>query len=99
MDEHYEKTLLNVTDIQKYFGLYDSIEILRIPRKSHMNVTLYRKIYRLIDRTIIGILQKIIGNIKYSLRTEWTSETDDKNNVARLSPNMMSLIGVSENDK
>lgn len=99
LDEHYKKALLNATDIQKYFGLYDSIEILRIPRKSHMNVTLYRKMYRLIDRTIVGILQKIIGNVKYSLRTEWTSETDDKNNVARLSSNMMSLIGVSENDK
>ena len=45
------------------------------------------------------MLKKIIGTVEYSLRTEWTSETDDKNNVARLSPNMMSLIGVSENDK
>lgn len=60
LDEHYEKTLLNVTDIQKYFGLYDSIEILRIPRKSHMNVTLYRKIYRL----IVGLLLNITKNYR-----------------------------------
>ena len=40
-----------------------------------------------------------MGKVECSLRSTWTSETDDKNNVARLSPNMMSLIGVSENDK
>ena len=98
-DEHHQKALLHATDIQKYYGLYDSIEILRIPKRTCKNVTLRHKFYKLVDKAVVGMLKKIIGNVEYSLRTEWTSETDDKNNVARLSPNMMSLIGVSENDK
>ena len=35
----------------------------------------------------------------YLLKAEWSSETDDRNNVARLNSNMMNLLGVSENDK
>ena len=41
----------------------------------------------------------MIGKVDYYLKTEWTSGTDDKNRDARLSPYMMNLLGVSENDK
>lgn len=98
-NEHYKKDLFDATEIQRYYGLFDNIELLRVHKKDPKNIPFNRKIYQFIDWAVIKTMKKIVGNVKLSLKTTWTSETDDKNNVARLSPNMMSLIGVSENDK
>lgn len=46
-----------------------------------------------------SLLNFAIGKADYLLKAEWSSETDDRNNVARLNSNMMNLLGVSENDK
>lgn len=88
-----------VIDVQKRMGLNNKIEILRIPKEVHPKQRLHTRIMRKIDQFKIWILKKTIGKAEYLLKAEWTSETDDKNNIARVSPNMMSLLGVSENDK
>lgn len=97
--KEFQNLLDKATLLLKYYGFYDSIELLRIPKKSAPKLSFYQKINGLIEKIFLSILKRIIGDVKYSLRAEWTTETDDKNNVARLSPNMMSLIGVEENDK
>ena len=52
-----------------------------------------------VDRIIEWGLTKIIGKSEFLLTTVWTNETDDKNFIARLSPNIMSLLGITDNDK
>lgn len=98
-NDAHSKHLYKTTEIQRYFGLYDVVEILHEPRTNNVKIPLHRKICCFADKSIAQIMNKIVGKIECSLKTTYTSETDDKNNVARLSPNMMSLIGVSENDK
>lgn len=86
-------------EIQKVLGIYDYIELLQIPKRVDFKPSFLTKGKVLFDKLYLKVLNFIIGKSEYLLKTEWTSETDDKNNVARLSPNMMSLLGVVENDK
>ena len=98
-DDTILESIKVVSEILKMLGVYDNIELLQIPKKKKANMSLWRKLLSIIDRTYLRALNIIIGKSVYLLKTEWTSETDDKNNVARLSPNIMSLLGVVENDK
>lgn len=93
--EHLNK----VTEILRLLGVYDNIELLQIPKRVDVNPHFLKKWKRCFDKLYVKLLNFIIGKSEYLLKTEWTSETDDKNNVARLSPNIMSLLGVVENDK
>ena len=88
-----------VIDIQKRLGIYDNVEILRVPKEVKSKEKLFKQLKRKFDKLKISILKVAIGKSEYLLKTEWTSETDDRNNIARLSANMMRLLGVSENDK
>lgn len=88
-----------VIAVQNRCGLYNNVEILRIPKEVKPEEKLLKRIMHKLDKIKISILKKAIGKSEYLLKTEWTSETDDRNNIARLSPNMMSLLGVSEDDK
>ncbi len=97
--EEHAKSREEATEIQRYFGLYDYVEILTAPKDNTSKIPLRKKIRRVFNSGITWIMKRVIGKLECSLRTTWTSETDDRNNVARLSRNMMSLIGVSENDK
>lgn len=94
-----EAMFRNAGKIQNYSGMLDDVEILRIPKTTCKSGNLFGRIRAMIDRITMFMLEKSIGYVEYSLKAEWTSETDDKNNVARLSTNMMSLLGVCENDK
>lgn len=93
------KRLNIVTEILRLLGVYDNIELLQIPKRVDAKPHFLNKWKRLFDKLYVRLLNFIIGKSEYLLKTEWTSETDDKNNVARLSPNIMSLLGVVENDK
>ena len=95
---NFEKTTSIIFEIQKFWGLYDKIEILRVLKEKDQTSILQQAI-AFINKIIDWIIEKFIGKVEYSLRAEWTSETDDSNNVARLSPSMMSLLGIAENDK
>jgi hypothetical protein len=77
----------------------DHIDLLRIPKSTAKPLTLCGRLRECWGRFANKVLEKVVGKVECSFRSTWTSETDDKNNVARLSPNMMSLLGVSENDK
>lgn len=90
--------LLFASELFKAFGYYDNVEILILPnRKSTQSVlSALANMFACFED---WILSAIIGKSEYLLKTCWTNETDDKNHVARLSPNMMSLLGVSDNDK
>lgn len=85
-------------DIFKRFGFYDTVEIIIIP-KQQKKTSIFHKIHSWANSSVNWGLKKIIGKSEYLLTTCWTNETDDKNYVARLSPNMMSLLGISDNDK
>lgn len=88
-----------VIKVQNRLGLFNSVEILRVPKEVRPKEKLYKRIKHKWDKLKIKILKKAIGKSEYLLKTEWTSETDDRNNIARLSSNMMNLLGVSEDDK
>jgi hypothetical protein len=91
--------MARVIALQQYLGVDDHIDLLRIPKRKTKSMTLGGRVVGAWRLIVNKLLEKIVGKVECSLRSTWTSETDDKNNVARLSPNMMSLIGVSENDK
>ena len=94
-----EDVLNQVIAIEQYLGVDDHIELLRIPKRRATQKSFVGRLRELWGGVATKLLDKVVGKVECSLRSTWTSETDDKNNVARLSPNMMSLIGVSENDK
>ena len=79
-------------------GLYDTVEILVIPKRKNQRSAL-SVVRNRVDRIIEWGLTKIIGKSEFLLTTVWTNETDDKNFIARLSPNIMSLLGITDNDK
>ena len=97
--EDEAKAIELVKNVQRRLNLNHYVEILRIPKEVHPKQRLFKRIINKMDKFKIWLLKKTIGKAEYLLKTEWTSETDDKNNIARLSPSMMSLLGVSENDK
>ena len=92
-------SLKKVIEIEKKLGLYNEIEILKTPKLKIEKRSIVKKLKYKWDKIRINLLKKVIGKSEYLLKAEWTSETDDRNNIARLSDDMMSLLGVSENDK
>ena len=88
--------------IIQYFekkGVYSYVELIHIPKKIKPKKKFCEQILEFRDKVRIKILKTTIGKAEYILKTNWAGDTDDKNSVARLNNNMMSLIGVSENDK
>lgn len=92
------QSLVTAESIFKQFGFYDSVEILILPKLGQRTSPITR-IKDVASRIVDWLLTRIIGKSEYLLTTCWTNETDDKNYVARLSPNMMSLLGITDNDK
>ena len=86
-----------VCEIEKYYGWFDQVEILKVPKTNKKKDKHF--FGRLWDSIRKKMLEIIIGKTEYCMKTCWTNLTDDKNNVARISRNMMNLLGVSENDK
>jgi hypothetical protein len=96
------QTLADVNELLRAMGVYDSVEVLRIPKMRRVDGKWSRclnAVKGFLKQTVVKILNLYIGKEEYALRAEWSNDTDDKNNVARLSHNMMKLVGVSENDK
>ena len=90
-----ERVIRHLTEI----GVYSGIHLIRIPKKERKRKTLRERIRAFRTGLREAVYRKAIGQAEYILKTCWAGDTDDKNNVARLNSNMMSLIGVSENDK
>lgn len=88
-----------ITDTLKQKGAYNYIELIRIPKTEPKRLSFNRRMLTWLNNLNEKGLNFVIGKSEYLLETEWTTETDDKNNVARLSANMMSLLGVVANDK
>lgn len=88
-----------ITDTLKQKGAYNHIELIRIPKTAPKQLSFNRRILTWLNNLNEKGLTFVIGKSEYLLETEWTTETDDKNNVARLSANMMSMLGVVANDK
>ena len=97
-DDCDEQSRAEAEDIFRRFGYYDSVEILVVP-KQKKDTSFFSRLKDAANRFVEWGLSRIIGKSDYLLTTCWTSETDDKNHVARLSPNMMSLLGITDNDK
>ncbi|MDE7333854.1 MAG: hypothetical protein K2O16_16860 [Lachnospiraceae bacterium] len=98
-DNASRKQLGQVADIQKRLGLYEKVELLKFSKKASEKEHIYKRILKMFCKLKMGLLEKAIGKSEYLLKTQWTSETDDRNSIARLSPDMMKLLGVLENDK
>lgn len=85
--------------IQKDLKLLDSIQILKIPKYLTKRELLIKTMKELPKQLATFVLNFYVGYAEYMLRATWTNDTDDKNDIARLSPNLMNLLGVCENDK
>lgn len=93
---NYNDELDELINVQRKIGCFDSVGIVKIPKMKNSGIkTNFLSKHRFMEK----LLDKVIGKADFYLKSEWTSETDDRNNVARLNSNMMSLLGVSENDK
>ncbi|MBQ7210170.1 MAG: hypothetical protein IJS05_04670 [Paludibacteraceae bacterium] len=92
-----------LADIQRTLGAIDTVELLQIPRQHNKNQSIIKRVCSFCKQKITDIvnrfLEMFIGKAEYTLKTTWTSETDDKNEVARLSESTMNLLGIEENDK
>lgn len=91
------KHMNGVIEVQQHW--FDEVELLRVPKEVKPKQIPRRWVWHKLSRMKMNILKKYIGKAEYLLKTEWTSETDDRNNIARMNSNMMSLLGVLENDK
>lgn len=77
--------------LQTRSPLFHQAEILRRPRREIRHPWPSRLWNR--------ILERMIGTAAFDLKVTWTQDTDDRNSIARLNPDMMTLLGVGENDK
>lgn len=75
------------------------MDLIRIPKRVKPKKKVPERLYDFWQKFRITVLKITIGKAEYILKTKWAGDTDDKNSVVRLNCNMMSLIGVSENDK
>ncbi len=80
-------------------GVYSNVDLIRIPKRIKPKKKLIEKIHDFFGKIRVKILKTTIGKAEYMLKTNWAGETDNKNSVARINSNTMSLMGVSENDK
>ena len=97
LNQDCDKSLIQFMGIlQKSLGMFDNVDLLRVPIRNNKKDIGVKSIISSLNKWILTLM---IGKVDYYLKTEWTSGTDDKNRVARLSPYMMNLLGVSENDK
>lgn len=96
--EDYTKSIGRITEYFQKLGAYSYVELIAIP-KIIKSKKISEKISEFWTELKNKILETTIGKAEYILKTTWADDTDDKNNVARLNNNMMSLIGISENDK
>lgn len=92
-----KKHVNGVIEVQQHW--FDEVELLRVPKEVKPKQIPRRWVWHKLSRMKMNILKKYIGKAEYLLKTEWTSETDDRNKIARMNSNMMSLLGVLENDK
>ncbi len=104
-EDYYDLKLNNNKEIEsefmeiqeKYFT--KSIEVLLIHKCRQETKGNHEKMLSFISSIKRKLFKKYVDFSEVCLQTTWTKETDDKNNVARLSKNLMNLLGVSENDK
>ena len=97
--KEYRESLVRITGYLEKIGVYKYVNLIRIPKTNKSRKSFVERINCIQEKIKVRILKKLIGKSEYILKTSWAAETDDKNSVARLNGNMMSLIGVSENDK
>ena len=97
--EFYKKSIKRIIAYYKKIGVYSQVDLIRIPKRVKPKKKISERLYDCWQRFRICVLKKTIGKAEYILKTNWAGDTDDKNSVVRLNNNMMSLIGVSENDK
>lgn len=101
--QNRDKQLIYASNILDLFDAYKTIELLQIPRIKGGQELMFVRIQKFLIKSISLfrkiLLERFVKKSEFLLKTNWTSETDDNNGVARLSPNMMSLLGVIENDK
>lgn len=97
--DNYDEALKRIIRYLEKIGAYSYVDLIRIPKKVKPQANLLKNHRNWRKKLWIKILKKSIGRSEYILKTSWAGDTDDKNSVARLNSNMMSLIGVSENDK
>lgn len=79
--------------------VFDRVDLLKTLRCPDVEKEDRRRLKTAAGLQFDSLLNFAIGKADYLLKAEWSSETDDRNNVARLNSNMMNLLGVSENDK
>ncbi|MCR5155241.1 MAG: hypothetical protein K6C96_00990 [Butyrivibrio sp.] len=95
----YEESCGRVIKYLESLGAYSMVDMIRVPKKKPAKKKLRERLRDFRNRVWVKILKITIGRAEYILKTSWAGDTDDKNSVARLNGNMMSLLGVSENDK
>lgn len=79
--------------------VFDRVDLLKTLRCPDAEKEVGKSLQTVVNAQFDSLLTFAIGKADYLLKAEWSSETDDRNNVARLNSNMMNLLGVSENDK
>lgn len=89
----------SVTEIQEGLNIFKEVDLLRVPKEVKKKESVIKRLRHLLGIIVNGLLNVMIGKSEFLLKTEWTSDTDDRYDIARISPNMMSLLGISENDK
>ncbi|WP_435526558.1 hypothetical protein [Faecalibaculum rodentium] len=84
--------------------LYQDLAVLQTQSPLFHRAEILRRPRRMIRRPLPAklwnrLLEHMIGTAEFDLKVTWTQDTDDRNNIARLNPDMMTLLGVGENDK
>lgn len=95
----YEASREKIVRYLEKIGAYDQVDLIRVPKRIKPEKKIHEKFFDFVKRSWMWVLEKTIGKVECRLKTTWAGNSDDKNSVARLNSNMMSLIGVSENDK
>ncbi len=96
-EEIREKDLLKIIDIQMNI-VANKTELLIFPKRKYKdsNKVSYKTHFKSLKAKL---LKFYVGCSFFLLRSSWAMETDDRHGIVRVSPNIMKLLGVEDNDK
>ena len=95
MSEAWDEADRNrISELLEKQGAYSTVEVVLVPKtQKGSGGAKHRR--RIRER----IASRLVGEAEFYLSTSWSNEIDDRNRVARVSTNMMNLLGVEHNDK
>lgn len=87
-----------LAEYQKDEIVKNSCQLLIAPIEKFEEISFKNKVKKFLKNTEKKILNYFVGSRTFLLRSKWSVETDDRHGILRVSENIMTLLGMEDND-